>query len=75
MSTNPSYVSTHSAVAWGAPWCSGQASRTQVLRKAALTFWSRPRCREVKEKESEGEAEQLQAPGIEGGLQSMMFQG
>lgn len=38
-----------------------------MLGKAALTFWSRPRCREVEKKESEEEAEQLQVPGIEGG--------
>lgn len=38
-----------------------------LTQKAALTFWGRPRCREVEEKESEGEAEQLQAPGVEGG--------
>lgn len=38
-----------------------------LSQKAALTYWGRPRCREVEKKESEGEAEQLQAPGVEGG--------
>lgn len=59
MSTNHCYVSTHSAVAYGLPGAVPKASHTQVLRKAALTFWGRPGCREVEDIESEGEAEQL----------------